>query len=364
MTKAELLESLNGETPTPEQAAMLMDMAEGDTDAFWSDDSVPGAVASEDGDDKSNESVAEDDKQQDKDPGSDAGGAGKDGQDEGMEKPGDKPGETEPEADNAVVLARDGKHTIPYEKLAQAREGERQWREKAQQAEAELQRVLGEAQQRAESGEETTLEQAKELADAADAAGIDLSLFDDFSEEGLAKGIAAIVKQQVEAQVAAQVEGRVAKALEPIQSQYQEDAEKAHQEAIYAAHPDADSLADSKEMSDWINAQPSFVREGYNRVLSEGSTKDVIELFDSFKAATGAAQPVSADDSEKTKAAAKQALDEAKNTPPASLSDIPGGKPATGDKFEVISQLDAAGMAEAMSDMSPAQIEAFLSRSM
>ena len=35
--------------------------------------------------------------------------------------------ESQLNAENAVILAKDGKHTIPYDKLVEARNGEKEW---------------------------------------------------------------------------------------------------------------------------------------------------------------------------------------------------------------------------------------------
>ena len=330
---------------------MLMSMAEGDTSNFLLESGEPTAAASTGDDD-----TAQDD-------------ANKDGQQAGAADAGTqqgKPATSEPAAapeltaDNAVVLAKDGKHTIPFEKLTQAREGERQWREKAN----ELQNLLDQAQQRADAGQGSTAQQQQELADAAEAAGIDLSLFGDFSEEGLAKGINALVDAKVEKRTAELVDARLKEALAPIQQREQLSATQAHYNAIYAAHPDADSIYESKELDDWINTHPAYLQPAVRAVFTEGSQQDVIDLFSRFKEATGQARQAPAPTPQDAKAGAQAALQKAKQEPPVSLSDIPDSKPAATNLFEQLSQLNPVDLAARLEGMPKDQVEAFLNRSM
>ena len=139
---------------------------------------------------------------------------------------------------NAVVLARDGKHTIPYETLVKHREGEQHWKAQAEAAQQQLAELQAQAQARADTGTApTTTDNMVATAEAAIEAGADVGIFGDFSEEALAKGIATLVAQQVQARVNA--------ALEPLATKQAKDAAAAHYDAIYSKHPDADSIAQS-----------------------------------------------------------------------------------------------------------------------
>ncbi|SEF28500.1 hypothetical protein ABL840_26750 [Variovorax sp. NFACC27] len=272
----------------------------------------------------------------------------------------------EPDASNAVVLAKDGKHTIPYEKLVQAREGEQHWRAQAETAQRQLTELQARAQQRADAGQAPT--QTDNQVAAAQAAidkGVDPAIFGDFSEEALAKGIQTLVAQQVQEQVQAQV----GKAMAPYQQQHQLSAREAHYDAIYKAHPDADSMAESAELQRWIGAQPSYVQPTLRGVLEKGTSAQVVELFNDFKKATaapaaapaaGASQAAAAD----PKAAAQAVIAAAAQAVPSSLSDIPGGRADALSPHERLAAMDPASMAEAMQGMSPEQIDAFLNRSL
>lgn len=351
----EFIQSLNGDL-TPEQAAQLLELGDmGDTGAMPDNGGAPDASP-------------------------DAGDAGAAGSDAGTNQPdseaaagdGAQPnaqqqgaaGEAEPDPANTVILAKDGKHTISFDRLTEAREqarSERALREAAEEraaaAQRELESLRAQAQARADAGEAPTkTDNQLAAAQAAIDQGVDPGIFGDFSEEALAKGIATLVASQVEA--------RVSKALEPLQAKQATDATRAHYDAIYAAHPDADSIAESKELADWIAAQPSFVRGAYEQVFANGSAHDVIELFDRFKQATGTTQQpaAAATDPEAVKAAAKAAIANAPAATPASLTDFPGGRPAGLTQAEAMANMDGREMLDNMANMTPEQIEDLLNK--
>ena len=332
----EFIQALQGDL-TPEQAAQLLELGElGDTGAMPDNGGAPDAST-------------------------DAGDAGNADGDAGTNQPNTEAaaaaGDAEPDPANAVVLAKDGKHTIPYERLVQAREGEKHWKAQAEAAQRQLEALEADRAARAEAGEAPTkTDNQVAAAQAAIDQGVDPGIFGDFSEEALAQGIAALVASQVEA--------RVSKALEPLKAKQASDAIKSHYEAIYHAHPDADSIAESQELADWIGSQPSFLRSAYEQVFANGSTTDVIDLFGRFKQATGATQqPAAATDPEAVKAAAKAAIANAPAATPASLTDFPGGRPAGLTKAEALSGMtDGREMLDSMANMTPEQIEDLLNR--
>lgn len=270
-------------------------------------------------------------------------------------------------AANAVILAKDGKHTISYDKLVQAREAA-QTAQAAQQAMAaqleaanqKLVELQAQAQARAEAGQAPT--QADTNAAAAQAAidaGVDPALFGDFSPEAMAKGVAQLVQAQLDARMAA-----IDAKLQPIQQQTARSATEVHLSAIYSAHPDADSIVESQEFAAWKSTQPGVVRAALDAALTTGSTNDVIEVFSAFKSATGqAAVPTAAT----AKAgqispaqAAKAAIARAAAPMPASISDIPGGRAGPTNVLEALENMNGPEMLSAMNAMTPEQIDAYL----
>lgn len=265
-------------------------------------------------------------------------------------------------ADNAVIMAKDGKHTIPFEKLQQAREAERLALEKVQLAEQQAQAAIAELEKlrSQQSQSNTAAQQAKidnqiNIAQQAIDNGVDPAIFGDFDEEGLAGGIQTLVQQQV----AQQVEARLKQALEPITQKQQIDETQQHYSAILQAHPDIESVAESQEFASWRASQPSYAQQAINGVLSQGTTDQVIELFNQFKGNAQTAAPTPAD----IKQAAKAKLDNAQSAIPASLSDIAGGQAHTSPD-EQLANLDGVDMLAAMEKMSPEQIERILNKTL
>lgn len=331
----EFIESLDGEI-SPEQLDQLLGLGQGDTGALSPEQAAQPEAAQAQG-------------------GKEVESANSEAADEGKQQ-GQEP---ELNADNAVVLTKDGKHTIPFDRLTEAREqarSERALREAAEErasvAQRELESLRAQAQARAEAGEAPTkTDNQLAAAQAAIDQGVDPGIFGDFSEEALANGIATLVASQVEA--------RVSKALEPLQAKQATDANRAHYDAIYTAHPDADSIAESKELADWINSQPSYARDAYAAVLSQGGTEQVIELFDAFKQATGATQPgtpAAAD----VKTKAQQAAAQAAAPVPNSLTDIAGGRSTGASRDEALAHMEGFDLLQNMDSMSREQTEAWL----
>lgn len=325
----EFIQSLKGEL-TAEQVDQLIHGPEGDTEADAEDlGGEPEATTKPDASKQKGEAETESDKTGD---------------------------ETELNADNTVVMARDNKHTIPFEKLEEARKGQRHWQERAEAAQQELDALKTAAQERADSGQAPTKQDNQiAAAEAAIDAGVDPSLFGDFSEESLAAGINKLVQQQVEA--------RLQSALAPYEKREAQTATEAHYNAIYTAHPDADSVAQSHELAEWINSQPTFVRGSMSAVMQKGSTDQVIELLDAFKSAAGTTQAAGNLTADAVKATAKQKAANAKGDVPASLSDFPAGRAGATSRDEAMHDMSSGiDLATAMDDMTPEQIEQFLNR--
>jgi len=60
-----------------------------------------------------------------------------------------------------------------------------------------------------------------------------------------------------------------------------------HLRKITEAHPDWRDIRDSGALDKWIEIQPRFVKEALERIKQEGDADEVIEMFDSYKKATG-----------------------------------------------------------------------------
>lgn len=274
------------------------------------------------------------------------------------------PAEDDLNASNAKVLAKDGIHTIPYESLEKARNGEKEWKAKA----IEMEQALAEARSQIQTGQATpAAEQNLATAEAAIAASGEnadvIAMFGDFSEQAIAKGVDDLLALRVPGVIQAAVD----KALLPFQQQQQlqqaqqaKSIEQQHFDAISSVHPDFESIADSQEFLNWMDAQPSIVRGAYNQVLSQGTAPQVNELLGMYKQANNL--NVANQSADSIKEQAKQAVSKAQTQAPHSVSDLPAGSPASVTLDERMSAMSPAQQVEAMMSWTPEQIEAYVSR--
>lgn len=249
------------------------------------------------------------------------------------------------EVEKPVVLAKDGVHTIPFEKLEEARTQAQHWRDVA----AEKQAQLDALQKAPPAAEQSTAPEAQ----------ADGELFGDYSEEAIKSGVEKLVAKQTAA-MQADFDAKLASVLEPIQKQNQKSVEDAHFSAITQAHPDAMSVAASPELAKWIESQPSFARTGYSGVLERGTAQEVVELLDAYKSATG--KTAAATGQPDVAAAAQAAIAKAKSAPPTSLSEIPAGSKAPFDEAGAMLEMSEAGLMSKFDGKTPEQINALLSR--
>ena len=287
-----------------------------------------------------------------------AGGAGTGADEKQQEqKTGDEPA-------GAPIASKSGAYTIPYEKLAEARdraktlEGENetlraQLAELTAKQQANLASAESSAQARADAGAaQTQADQNLNTAKAAMEQGVDASLFGDFSEEGIAKGIATLMGSLRE-ELRAELREEAARELKPLKEREAKEAVDGHYGAIYAKHPDANEIAQSAEFAAWHKSLPSYARVAVNAVLDPktgGTAEEVIEVFDTFKAQTGKASAPAAQD--------KGKAPEVQRRVPNSLSEM------AGEQHQDIAQqvmasagTDNAALLERMQDMTPEQIE-------
>ena len=277
--------------------------------------------------------------------------------DKGQAETQDASTETEVEA---PILSKSGAYTIPYEKLAEAREARKAAQDRIAQLEQQVAELTGaqqrnlaavqaDAQDRANAGQAQTATDANlAVATKAMTEGVDLSIFGDFSEEDLAKGVAELNRRAMET-VRAELHDTIRRELAPLRAQEAKTAASAHYDTIYGAHPDADEIVESAEFAAWRDRQPAFAKAGIEHAMTKGSAQDVVEVFNAFRG-TKPQQP----------STARTAPEAPARRVPNSLSDVPGAAPM--DKTQQI--LAAAGNAEALLDsmgsLTPEQRDALL----
>lgn len=257
----------------------------------------------------------------------------------------------------APIASKSGEYTIPYEKLTSARTERDQYKAEAAQLREQLASLTAaqasnfaaaqqQAQTRADAGQAPTQADSNlAVAQAAAAQGVDVAIFGDFSEEGIANGVAQLVAQ-MEARANARVEEKVNAALAPLREREAQSAVSAHQQAIYGAHPDADEVYESSQFKAWMGNQPSYARAAIEYTLANGTAQQVVEVFSTFKGATGKGTPADA---------VSKALAKAQQQPPMSLSDLPGAAASGNGDAERVAALagDPAALLDFMAGLSP-----------
>lgn len=268
------------------------------------------------------------------------------------------------EPKGAPIASKSGAYTIPYEKLEQSRErvksleGENeslraQLAELNAKQQANLEQAEDKAQARADAGKaQTQADQNLEAAKTAMGQGVDASLFGDFSEEGIAKGIAALMERTRE-ELRAELREEAARELKPLKDREAQEVKDSHYSAILEKHPDANEIVQSSQFAAWHASLPGFQRAAVDAVLNPetgGTAAEVIEVFDTFKAQTGKAAAPAAQD--------KGKAPEVQRRVPNSLSEI------AGEQHQDIAQQvmasagsDPQALIERMQDMTPEQIE-------
>ncbi len=254
----------------------------------------------------------------------------------------------------APIASKSGEYTIPYEKLTSARTERDHYKAEAAQLREQLAsltaaqaRNFAEAQQqaqlRADAGQAPTQADSNlAMAQAAAAQGVDVAIFGDFSEEGIANGVAQLVEQRASALVDAKLNA----ALAPLREREAQSAVNAHQQAIYGAHPDADEVYESSEFKAWMGSQPSYARAAIEYTLANGTAQQVVEVFSTFKGANSKGTPANA---------VSKALAKAQQQPPMSLSELPGASASGNGDAERVAALagDPAALLDFMTSLSP-----------
>ena len=271
-----------------------------------------------------------------------------------------KAGNAETEVEGAPILSKSGAYTIPYEKLAEAREGRKAAQDRIAQLEQQVAELTGaqrqnlaavqaDAQDRANAGQAQTATDANlEAAAQAISEGVDLSIFGDFSEEDLAKGVAELSRRSM-----AQVEQRLMAALDdrlaPLRAQEAKTAASAHYDTIYGAHPDADEIVESAEFAEWRDRQPAFAKAGIEHAMTKGSAQDVVEVFNAFRG-TKPQQP----------STARTAPEAPVRRVPNSLSDVPGAAPMDETQQTLAAAGNTSALLDRMAAMTQEQRDALL----
>jgi len=249
--------------------------------------------------------------------------------------------------DEPELLARDGKHTIPYSELVEARDKAGQWEQFAAQ-QAELIKALQAAKvEDAETGgtdaQKAVLEEYQ--GDYPEVAEDMKPFIQRMIDEGIKQGLSAFQQQ-------------ISEQLKPVQIIAQESAAEKWLSAVSSAHSDWQAVAADPKLIEWINQQPSFVRDQYNLVLEKGTANQAIELLSAFKQA----YPVHKETVPNAKDKAEQVLANIKPNVPNTLTDIPAGKTGTTDISETMLTMSPRQLDELFANKSPEEIQKLIAR--
>ncbi len=250
-----------------------------------------------------------------------------------------------------VVLAKDGVHTIPFEKLEEARQQAQHWARVAAEKDAEIARLAAAVQvPNQPATEETTTPTSEEVT------------FGDYSDEDMKKGVQAVASAVV-AKAVAEINAKFEPVLAPIKEQAQNAALEAHFKALTDANPDHNEIVTGQPLQDWIEKQPSFVRDQYKAVFERGTADQVIELVSTFKSQSGIGQTNAAAPAAAAAQKAREAIANAKVARPTSLTDIPAGSQAHHDEAEAIREMTSTGLMNKFAAINdPSKIMAQLDR--
>lgn len=262
-------------------------------------------------------------------------------------------------------------YTPDYQTLAQEHELKAQALQSQNEALARELEALKAASPQSSSPSESHPSAAAQATAQALEQGVDVSLFGDFSEEAMTKGLSELAQRsvvqlgaQMREEIRAEMMGRIDRLeakVTPIDEQREADATQAHYRAILDKHPDAGQIVGSKELNDWLSAQPEYLKAGYGAVLNEGSAVEVNDVLDRFKRESGIAQAPADTNMDALRSAANAKAQQAKPSVPLSLSDIPGARPPT-DPNDVLRSQTGAQLVESFAGKTPEQINALLNQ--
>ena len=241
------------------------------------------------------------------------------------------------------LLAKDGKHTIPYSQLVDARERAEQFETLSNQQKT----LIDELQAAAVIDEE---QGGTENQDAI------IEEYDGDYEE-IAEELKPSFQKMIDKSVAAATK-KFDDAVAPIQKDNEETANQKRYDDIISEHPDAVEVYKSPELRAWIDSQPSFAKATYDSILERSTAGQMNELLSAYKNATG----LVSDDSTSIQAKAKDIIAKTKQKVPASITDIPSATTVSHNEVEAMLEMTPAQLEQKFAGKTPDQINALLSK--
>jgi archaellum component FlaC len=72
-----------------------------------------------------------------------------------------------------------------------------------------------------------------------------------------------------------------------VQDTLKEDANEKHRATIEEAHPDYLEIYKSGALESWIQRQPNYLQPRLHEIISSGSAREIVEMYDSYKGIAG-----------------------------------------------------------------------------
>lgn len=245
----------------------------------------------------------------------------------------------------SVLMAKDGRHIIPFERLTEMTEKAAEW-----------ERFAGEQAALIESLKAAKVEDAKTGGTEAQQA-VMAEYQGEFPE--VATDMKPYIQSMIDAGVSAkmsEMEAKLNTAMAPMQKAAADNAVDAHFAAIKDAVPEFDTLVETGAVQDWIKTQPSFMQGPALKILETGTAAQVIELFSAYKATLGTPKDVPAATKEDLKKQAAAVIANAKGKTPVSLTDIPSGAIAETNGLVAEMAMSASQLLDTFMKMSPDKI--------
>jgi hypothetical protein len=261
----------------------------------------------------------------------------------------------------APIATRDGKHTIPFEVLDSTRKREAEARERATNAEAELESVRQEIARLKEGGNPEANDGKKVKPSITELDERIASIEQEGSAPFLAETFKLMRDQLVEAQERARViEERSEQEKQQRSRSEVDEAISNNPTLTYWAELKPDVFARAVKYDNDLRDDPVWankpIAERFIKVVELTTTLLGKEVLPSSSAPTKPSMPAA--DPAKTKQLAEAAL---KNAPPAvgSLSDIPGDA-IEGSALETVEKQSIAQLGTNLMNMTPEKLQAWL----
>ena len=260
-----------------------------------------------------------------------------------------EPGEA---GDKPAVLAKDGKHLIPFEELETAREQARQWKQRAEEAAAlaEKLRNAGEGQQN---------------AGAPQPADIDLDDLEMQAEEASVSGEVDTYRA-LRKQINAEIERRiVARTLEAVEQREAQERQRAVQVTVQT---EASKAVAQYPFLDHQGPNPNWEAIAQVQALRDLYAENGTPMAQALANAVAKVAPMYAEPSKPAlaqddiTAKAAAAIAKARSTPPNSMSSIPSASIPHHDEATALLEMNSMELSEKFASMTPEQIEKALAR--